>query len=500
MKLADFENDIFISYAHLDDETPSETQEGWISHFHKCLEFRVSQLFGAKPRIWRDLKLQGNDVFGDEIVDQFPKVAFLISVLSPRYLKSDWCRKEVTAFWKAAEQSGGTRLGNKSRVFKVVKTPVPIEEHPPEIQDTLDYEFFRQDATSGIPTEFDLLMNPDSEKEFWAKLNDLARDITELLQVMERSGTEGPGAAAPDSAAPEKQVYLAETGHDLKGDYDLIKRELEAHNCHVLPDRQLPLVIPDYEREAAEMIASCELSIHLVGQNPGIVPDGGTQSIVEIQNQIAAQQSESGALKRLIWMPSQLQLDNELQERFVNNLRTDRQALAGADLLETPLEDLKTEILKLLAPEPEPPPAPTDSGDDLRHIYMICDQRDVEAVREIDDYLYDQGFEVIKPVFEGDVKTVRKDHEDTLRSCDAVLLYYGAANELWLRAKLREISKIAGQGRSKDFLARLVYVGAPHSDEKERYRTREAIVVKHFETFSPAVLAPFISEVQINRG
>ena len=144
-----FDKDIFISYAHLDNEPLSEGQEGWVSDFHKSLEIQVGQLMGAKPRIWRDPKLQGNDFFGDEIVEQFPGVAVLVSVLSPRYVKSEWCIRELQAFWKACERTGGVRVDNKSRVFKVAKTPVPPEQHPVELQGLLGYEFFSIDPDSG---------------------------------------------------------------------------------------------------------------------------------------------------------------------------------------------------------------------------------------------------------------------------------------------------------------------------------------------------------------
>jgi hypothetical protein len=66
----------------------------------------------------------------------------LVSVLSPRYVKSDWCRKELQEFIHAAEQRGGVFINNKSRIFKVVKTLVPREQHPIEIRGLLGYEFF----------------------------------------------------------------------------------------------------------------------------------------------------------------------------------------------------------------------------------------------------------------------------------------------------------------------------------------------------------------------
>jgi len=57
----DFENDVFISYAHLDNQAVIEGQSGWISKFDRALKIRLGQLLGREPRIWRDPKLQGND-------------------------------------------------------------------------------------------------------------------------------------------------------------------------------------------------------------------------------------------------------------------------------------------------------------------------------------------------------------------------------------------------------------------------------------------------------
>ena len=83
---------------------------------------------GREAKIWRDEKLQGNDVFSSEIVAQFQQSAVLMSVLTPRYLNSEWCTREAREFCQAAKQTGGLSIGNKSRVFKVIKTPVDNQE------------------------------------------------------------------------------------------------------------------------------------------------------------------------------------------------------------------------------------------------------------------------------------------------------------------------------------------------------------------------------------
>lgn len=178
----DFEKDIFISYAHIDDATLAEGSKGWIAEFHRSLEVRLSQLLGTNPVIWRDAKLQGNDFFGPEIVAQFPKLKVLVSIVSPRYVKSEWCQREVEEFSKAAEANGGMTIENKSRIFKVVKTPVKQNEQPAPLSNMLGYEFYKTDMATGRAKELGRIYGPENEQAYWAKLDDVAHDIAELLE------------------------------------------------------------------------------------------------------------------------------------------------------------------------------------------------------------------------------------------------------------------------------------------------------------------------------
>src|SRR5262245_65420281 len=98
----EFENDVFVSYAHIDDQALTEGQPGWISTLHRALQVRLEQLLGKEAKIWRDLKLQGNDVFSDRLLDNLPKVGVRVSVLSPRHVKSESCPRELNQFMKAS--------------------------------------------------------------------------------------------------------------------------------------------------------------------------------------------------------------------------------------------------------------------------------------------------------------------------------------------------------------------------------------------------------------
>jgi hypothetical protein len=667
-----FKRDIFISYAHIDNMALKEGEKGWVADFHRALDVRLAQLLGEEPEIWRDQKLQGNDYFGDEIVEQFPKTAVMISVLSPRYIKSQWCAKEVREFYEAASKGLGTKIDNKSRIFKVIKTHVPYNAHPPEIADTLGYEFYISDPDTGKTKELNQKSGGELEQVYWAKLDDIAHDVCDLLEKLKQSGETG---AVFRQEQNHLTVYLAETGSDLKKQRDMIKRELLEFGYGVLPDQRLPAVEAEFKPLVEQMLARCVLSIHLVGGSYGPVPEGSPKSIVPLQNELAARTGKSGKLQRLIWLlPADYKgIDDKRQEQFVHHLRTDPAAQYGADFFETAIEDFKFAIhdklnslkpsptfvgaadtaapggpmtvylaetnyelkderesikrlltaqgckvipqqpLPLVYPElqedvdgllaqsdlsihllgedygvvpdktdksiicvqeeqaaeksrkgellrlvwvspqinqedkrqqafidgvranahlfpnddifetpgdraaaailekvkiieekrrkkageakpPAPEPVKEEHGPQL--IYLICDRRDIEHTVELEDFLYENEFDVILPAFEGEEESLMQDHQENLKSCDAVLIYYGAGNELWVRSITRDLTKIAGYGRTRPLQVKAVFLAPPATRSKERFRSHGLFVINGMGGSSPELLEPFMEMVR----
>src|SRR5438105_1963542 len=183
--LPNFEDDLFISYAHIDNQPLADGLKGWVKTFHERLKIRLEQLTGEPARIWRDRKLQGNDIFAETLVARLSKAAILVVVLSPRYVKSEWCLKELDEFCKRAETGGGLVVGDKSRVFKVVKFHVPLQEHPPQLRGSLGYEFFEYDAERGRAREFSPDVTPARDIRYWEKLDDIAYDIKQMLDTLD---------------------------------------------------------------------------------------------------------------------------------------------------------------------------------------------------------------------------------------------------------------------------------------------------------------------------
>jgi hypothetical protein len=490
------DGDAFISYARLDDLGLIEGRKGWVTNLHRALEIRLGQLLGKRPEIWRDRNPQGDDSFDEMRAERLSHVLALVSVVSPPYVKSECAHKELAAFCKAAEQQGAVQFSGAARIFKVLKTPVPLEMHPAELKSCLGYQFFSVDPQTGRVREFDEVFGPEAQREFWIKLDDLAHDLCCLLEIVDGSGT-----ALVPRADPTKAVFLAETTVDLKEQREVIKRELQQYGYTVFPDNALPAIEAELRELVRAYLAQCHMSIHLIGQNFSLVPEGSVQSLVEIQNELAIERSRQGDFSRLLWIPLGLQVKDERQQRVIEQLRLDPRLQKGADLLESFLEDLKTVIQERLKqaqmrlPEPHHPALPGPGRDHAR-LYLIYDQRDMDIISPWEDFLFEQDFEILRPVFEGDEADIREYHEENLRACDGALIVFGSGNECWLRRKLRELQKTRGYGRTKPMPTIAISLVPPRRADKERFRTHEAIVIPQWAGFSPEPLQPLISRLK----
>lgn len=491
-----FDCDAFISYSHIDNVGLVDGSKGWITNLHRALEIRVAQLLGEKPAIWRDPKLSGNDVFENTLVDQLQRVAVLITIVSPRYVKSEWTRRELVEFWKAAQAQGGVSFHDKARIFKVLKTPIPREMDPPELQPLLGYEFFHIDAETGRVYELDEAFGIQAQRDFWMKLDDLAHDIASLLEMLKG---ESLSTQPVVQGVTREAIFLAETTDDLKDQRESIRRDLQQHGYTVLPARGLPLVAPDLKASLERDLAQCKMSIHPIGRNYGWIPEGSSISLLEIQNELAIERAKEGKFIRLLWIPAGLQVEDERQAKVINQFRMDPRVQNGADMLETIFEDLRTVIHDRLG-ETDQTAQLSNSTESATgccgQIYLIYDQRDAVNVSPFADALFDQGFDVLHPTFEGDEGEVRQCHEENLRVCNGVLIFFGSANEGWVRRKLREVQKSVGYGRTGPLPAVAISCVGARTAEKERFRTHEAPVIFQTDCFSPDMLVSFVSRVK----
>ena len=493
-----FTDDVFISYRHLDNELADAQGKGWIDNFHDRFESVLGEALGYEPLIWRDPRLPGNAYFADVLEERIRNTAVMISILSPGYLQSDWCLGELREFCRLVNQTGGLVIGDKMRIFKVVKTHIERDKHPPEFQKQLGYEFYEIDKMTQRPVAFGQGLGKDRDQRYWGKLDDLAWDVKQVLSIINpRYKTPAEGSVF---SRAQGTVYLAQTTRDLNGERDQIKRELLNRGYDVLPEKELPLISPSYEDAVRECVARAKLSVHLIGGSYGIVPErAGSSSIVRLQIEIAGERSRDEAFSRLLWMPAGLTPEEEVQTKFIEHLQTDAAMQKGAELLQTPLEELKNVIqLRLTSNGNKTKTATPDESP--AKVYLIFDKRDLEGIAALNDYLsLEKQFQVLLPLIDDDgvdESAGPEIHKENLEQCDAVLIYYGNANQVWFDFKRRDLQKMVGLNRKSLLSTEAIYVASPKTAHKQLFNSPGTLVIKNFDNFLPGVLDSFVARVQ----
>jgi hypothetical protein len=497
-----FTKQIFISYAHIDNQPLSPGQQGWITRFHHTFNALLSTRLGRDPEIWRDNKLGGNDVFADEIVQQFKDVALLISILSPRYIESEWCTREAREFCQQADKSGGLVVDNKSRVFKVVKIPFDSYNSLPAVfEKSLGFEFYNlgQDG----PFELDPEYGETFKNEFNLKVGLLANKASELIKKLE-SETSNEEHTPPETHNAMATIYVAECSYDMRDYREKLIADLTLSGYAISPEQPLPIYDEaKYLSSARALLQASSLSVHLVGATPGATPDGPSQkSIGMLQNEIAAQMSKGGTLKRVIWLPANTSSGNQQHQAFIEALHHDAETQAGAVLITGGLEELKSTIyrkLKAIEQVSSSQCETTDlpEGEGKKLVYLVCDERDRKPTVELRKWLISQGMEVKLPLFAGDSTAVREANEHFLATCDAVLLYYGAGDERWKNAIDSDHRKIRAYRGTRPLLARTTYLAEPLTDDKQdKIDMEETALINGLAGFDPESMGEFLEAIR----
>jgi hypothetical protein len=480
------EHDVFISYAHLDNRPfrPNEIESGWVSRFDYVLSNLLSTELGRPARIWRDKAMDSNDYIWGTIEENMMKSLAFILIISPSYLNSEWCPKEVRTFIERKP----VRVGNKSLIFKVVKQPFEPTKVPSDLkslfEDVLATDFFEPDQNSGKARVFNAEFGDKWEQIFYQKVDFLAQEIAELVEqvqtsdALETSAEEKPAEEA-STLKPflGTTVYMSEPSPDLWKDYLEIRRDFIKRGATVLPsvDSAKPEKMEEYEAAMLEDLKKCKLIVHFVGADDDQFSETNDRSLVELQTDVAARFQAQTSCPRLIWIPQNIEPATERHRKFVEQLALN--VSRDVDLLRTSFE-LKNEMERILLGKPEPlaeAPVQTSGDGSTPKIYVLSDNADAESSGALVDKLFQSGCEVWTVSPSGDGADLIEEHKWYLINCDAALVFWDKAPTFRVRAMMSELQRIMDNGRDRDFKGKGVFISGD-SPEKKNFRTHETLV------------------------
>lgn len=445
--------DVFISYAHADDEVPSGAKYGWVTTFADELKKRLrSKLGGEGARVWMDWQLHANDQVTETLLDTVLQSRTLVLFMSPGYARSVWCQHELGQFLERNQASK-----NKESVFIVELDRTKRESWHARLQELTPIRLWRE-GLDGIPETLGIpVPKPDQDDPYWRNLNKLAHLIAEHLEINPRQPetmaytpsvvvTDKTGTPTFSSAAASKPtIWVAEPTDDLIDQWEMLAEAIRQTGAEMRP-----LGLDTYPRGGeAEFLASlrtdlgaANLFVQLLGHAPGRKPKDGTVSFTALQAALGDACAKQRQLGFLRWRSREIKLESVADEIY-------RQLLTGATAcgFEEFRQRVITEVQNLCRPLPAEKAA--SEGASSLAICVNASKPDQELGLRVRDILFDLGAEALttpnEPSFGQTPTDFNAQLDEVMGGSEGVIIVYGQTSPSWVQAQYVRARKVLAQ-------------------------------------------------------
>jgi hypothetical protein len=484
-----FKHDVFISYAHVDDEPIAKGEDGWVTTLVSKLRKFLDQYLGQRSSLWIDQQLARHVQITPEVVSRLESTATLVMILSRAYLKSAWCKRERKTFLKVVKE----RVRSGSRVFIVERNKVDLQYRPDELSDLIGYRFWIQDALGGAPRTLGVPRPESDEDEYYGILNHLAWELAEELKRLAEVGTELPTlgeASRPRESekAENVTIFLAETTDDLERQRTKLKQSFEQQGFRVVPNVWYPREPHGFREAVAKDLRDAALFVQLLSPVPGRrLTNTAEESYVSYQHDCAKVRE----LPIFQWRDPQWDLEKistDVADAFHIRL------LDGPSVQARPIRDFIRDVIgearRISVAERE---IPSHTGGAI--IFVDVGPRDRALTTELSNYLTKGGCTVITPLEEGRPNEIRKDFEQRVKECEAFIIIYGETANFWVRERIVKAKKLE-RLRKYPFLGLAVYEGPPKPKDPLNLYDPALEIIHCEEGFDPNKLEPFLNVVK----
>ncbi len=428
------DHDLFVSYAHLDNEPSAPGAAGWVDLTVDKLQHEVRQRLGRRDfTIWTDRQLAANYPLTDELMRAISRSAMLLVVMSPSYLASDWCTKERRAFLSLIKD----RVRDGS-VFLIEHLRVEDSKVPAEFQELIRLCFWARESETAPDCPY--IADP-LDSRFVRAVSGLSYLIKKHVEGLSAVRQGVPGAAAQSSPA----IFVARSTDDLEEHEEEVKSSLAQAQINVLPRVRYPHVDEvSFKQAMLKDLSQCKMFVQLLGHSRGRELDFAPGKRLSLwQHHIAA---ESG-IRRMVWRDRNLDL-SDIADIEYRGLLESAQACG--------IEEFKSALVEEFFRQPQP--ANKDSVGVMAFVNANPD--DLALAREVSEGLKQFGVHCFLPMTKGTPEEIRRDLEENLKSCDGLLLIYGKTGPDWIRSQLRQNRKAIAQ-RERPLAALAVVEGPP---------------------------------------
>jgi hypothetical protein len=443
--------DIFISYAHIDNQALFHEQYGWIEEFYNELNLLLIRRIGEAGAIkiwWDNKKLDGSMEFNSYIDKSIQQSAIIICLTSPAYLKSQYCQKELQTFYnKALLEPVGLYLNDRSRILNVLLNNIPYTKWPKELIGTTGFKF--NDAT-----EADNYGDPYDITSIGFK-NNLKALRDAIIKLMEEF------KANEQPVVKDKfTIFFGDVSDSLR---QLKKRtiaELKAQKLEVVSDIPPPYEELEHESCVKEKLKQAKLSVHLLDQYPGREIEGN-ETVGYPQRQTLL--SLGCPQAQLIWTPLEMNLEDVEEQdykHFLQNLETDKPSNKDIRIIHGIKSELTRQIVDISSTLKTEGIKPTKE-----RITVLLDTHydDQLLALEISKQLIESGIQPYINPEDDDPKKNIIMLEDRISQVSKLVFFYGKVSYHWVAERIKSALQfiVSKKYPDKDFC---IYMLPTHTD------------------------------------
>ncbi len=383
-------SDIFVSFAHVDDQPFADQEKGWITHFTTHLRNELSRKLGRKDNysFWKDFRLQGNDAVTPEIEQQVTQARILLILFSTGWMASPWCQKELALFLASHPDVG-------KRIFVVELERFSMEDKPPVMQDLLNYPFWRVTDKDRV-RQLGYPVPKASDEDYFGRLVDLSHDLANTLKTLQGN----PLPQEPSKAT----VYVAPVNDSLYSERQNLISELRQFGIDALPRSNTADANMDVN------LAQCSYFVQLL--------DANYTMGIPVNQHLTADAANKPILQ---WR--ELKLDysgGHVPEEH-------RKLLEGKTVIAAPLSDFIRMVRDAVLPKPKALDEETPKVNGEKMVFVHASQDDFERAKCVAGSLRQKGYGIALPRYQGEPERIRKSIERGYQYCDVMLLLHQSA-------------------------------------------------------------------------
>lgn len=462
---------VFISYARDDDVGPPgrDDLKGFVTYLDEQLRYELTLLGDPRPKLWRDKRrIEPGEQFDPIITEGIQASQLFLVVLSRNWLVRPWCRRELELFcarWPSDEA--------RRRIVIVRRNHVGPEQVSPLLQGQEGYRFFDLDNESEAGQEQEFFARGRVvDPRYETRLLELARFLWRAAMRLETPRAE-PASWSTASAmsrlrigAKGKTVYLAKPAGDMRLAYDRLVNELCGAGYIVAPAPDSDIPHDGAASFIDDALANADLSVHLLGERPGYAPEDAAPIVPLQLTRAAVRARADDRFRRILWAPRFLGEETETAQRdplaVVERLERplDNDTVIG-DTLSTFAEFLLQHLERAATAVEQP--SPVGEG---AQVYIYHRPEDEGYAVELALALRERKLKPVLPAVEGEPADLDRFHREVLRECNAVVLCWATASEVWARATCREWRSWEKLGRREKFVVRALITGPPPGSRK----------------------------------